>query len=510
VESKSEQQVEDELIELIASCTGDPYKFVLSAFDWGAEGLEDYKDGPDEWQKEILISVRDRMIGLEEAIKTAVASGHGIGKSALVAWLMLWALSTFEDTRGVVTANTENQLKQKTWAELQKWYQLFIAKHWFTYTATAIFSSDKAHEKTWRIDMVPWSENKTEAFAGLHNKGKRIIIIFDEASAIPDKIWEVTEGAMTDEKTQIFWFAFGNPTRNTGSFYECFNRFRHRWLNKQIDSRTARMTNKEEIKKWIEDYGEDSDFVRVRVRGVFPRASDKQYIASDIVEAARGRAINPLSYDFAPKIITVDNAWTGGDEIVIAMRQGLFFKILAVFQKNDDDFKMAGHVARHEDEQKADAVLIDLGYGTGLVSAGKQMKRNWMLIPFGGASPDPGFLNLRAYMWSQMKKWLKDGGCIPDDAVLCTDLVGPEGYVVQTGKDAGKVFLESKKDMKKRGLASPNRADSLAISFAVQVMSKQEEFWERAKANVEYDPLKEIEQVKPSSGKTVTPYDPFI
>ncbi|MGB1031735.1 MAG: hypothetical protein ACPGWM_03930, partial [Flavobacteriales bacterium] len=366
------------------------------------------------------------------------------------------------------------------------------------------------HEKTWRVDMVPWSENKTEAFAGLHNKGKRIILFFDEASAIPDKIWEVTEGALTDENTQIFWFVFGNPTRNTGMFYSCFHKLRHRWKVWQIDSRTARMTNKKEIAKWIEDYGEDSDFVRVRVRGVFPRASDKQFIAGDIVEAARGRAINPVAYDFAPKIITVDNAWTGGDEIVIAMRQGLFFKVLAIFQKNDDDFKMAGQVARHEDEQQADAVLIDLGYGTGLVSAGKQLKRNWQLIPFGGASPDPGFLNLRAYMWSQMKQWLKDGGCIPNDPILCEDLVGPEGYVVQTGKDAGKVFLESKKDMKKRGLASPNRGDALAISFAVEVMSKQQRFWEKAQQETEYNPMSEIEKVKPApTGKTVKPYDPY-
>lgn len=504
----TDEEIEEELFNRIGKTTKDPYKFVLTAFDWNHGALEG-QEGPDEWQTKVLCEVRDGMITFNEAMKIAVASGHGIGKSALVAWLILWALSTCEDTRGVVTANTENQLKQKTWAELSKWYQLFIAKHWFVFTATAIYSSDEEHEKTWRVDMVAWSENKTEAFAGLHNKGKRIILIFDEASAISDKIWEVTEGALTDENTEIFWFVFGNPTRNTGRFYECFNRFRHRWKSMQIDSRTARMTNKAEIQKWIDDFGEDSDFVRVRVRGVFPRASENQFIGSDIIEAARGRKIGVAQYNFAPKIITVDNAWTGGDEIVIGLRQGLLFKILATFQKNDDDFKMAGQVARHEDEQKADAVLVDLGYGTGLVSAGKQLKRNWMLIPFGGGSPDRGYLNMRAFMWSTMKQWLKDGGCIPDDPILCADLAGPEAYVVQTGANAGKLFLESKEDMKKRGLASPNRADSLALSFAVPILSKEQKFWEQNTPK-EYEPLVHTDAIRPQSTPiTVKPYDPW-
>jgi hypothetical protein len=93
-----------------------------------------------------------------------------------------------------------------------------INRHWFTYTATALYSADPAHEKTWRVDMTAWSENNTEAFAGLHNKGKRLLLIFDEASAIPDLIWEVAEGALTDEQTEIIWACFGNPTRNSGRF----------------------------------------------------------------------------------------------------------------------------------------------------------------------------------------------------------------------------------------------------------------------------------------------------
>jgi len=484
----------------LADFTTDPYGFVLYAFPWGEGELEGY-DGPDEWQTKILKAISEGVITPTQAIQIAVASGHGIGKSALVAWIILWAISTFEDTKGVVTANTDTQLRTKTWPELAKWHRMFIGKDLFTLTATAIYSSQPEHEKTWRFDIIPWSEHNTEAFAGMHNKGKRAVVIFDEASAISDKIWEVTEGALTDSDTEILWVAFGNPTRNTGRFFDCFNKYRHRWTQMQIDSRTSKLTNKEQIKKWVEDHGEDSDFVRVRVRGVFPSSSDHQFISSSIVEMARGKHLRPEQYNFAPKVIALDNAWTGGDEIVIMLRQGLIAKVLASYKKNDDDFYIAGQLAYFEDQEKADGVLIDLGYGTGVYSAGKQMKRNWILVPFGGGSPDPGFINLRGHMWNQMKKWLREGGAIPNHPTLCSDLIGPEAYVMATGPHAGKIYLESKEDMKKRGVASPNYADALALTFAMNVMPKNQH------VNIEnrpYDPFRSHPQAT-----TNKPYDPY-
>jgi len=401
-----------ELVSDMANFSKDPYGWVLYSFPWGSGDLKGF-EGPDEWQTEILCAVRDGLINVGQAIQIAIASGHGIGKSALVAWLILWSLSTFEDTCGVVTANTETQLKTKTWAQLAKWYRLFIAKHWFKYTATAIFSVDPEHEKTWRIDMVAWSERNTEAFAGLHNKGKRVVLFFDEASAIPDVIWEVSEGALTDSETELMWFAFGNPTRNTGRFKECFGRFRHRWITRQIDSRTSKLTNKEKIQEWIDDYGIDSDFVKVRVRGMFPSMSVKQFISIEDVDKAYGKSLRHEQYHFAPKILTCDPAWEGDDELVIGIRQGLAFSILRTIPKNDNDIFVATLLANLEDEHQADAVFIDGGYGTGIVSAGKIMKRDhWRLVWFAEASPDPGCLNLRAYMWKQMRDWLKQGGAI--------------------------------------------------------------------------------------------------
>lgn len=457
--------------------SNDPFGWVNYCFEWGKGELSDHS-GPDEWQEGILIDIRDKLRAglvtpegaIQAVIQIAVASGHGIGKSALVSWLILWAMATFEDTKGIVTANTETQLRTKTWAELSKWYRLCLVKEMFVMSATAIYSADKSHEKTWRIDMIPWSEQKPESFAGMHNKGKRIIIIFDEASAISDVIWEVTEGALTDQGTQIMWFAFGNPTRNTGRFYECFNRYRVRWLNKQIDSRTARMTNKDQIQQWIDDYGVDSDFVKVRVRGMFPSVSMRQLISVEDATAALGRHLRPEQYNFAPKILTCDPAWEGDDMLEIGLRQGLYFRILRSIPKNDNDIEVANILANLENEHGVDAVIIDAGFGTGIISAGRTMNREWIGIWFSGKSPDPGCLNMRAYMWKEMRDWLKSGGAIPDDKVLYADLIGPE----VCPRTDGKIQLESKKDMKKRGLPSPNKADCLALSFAVPVVGRGE------------------------------------
>lgn len=480
---------EEKLLEAISSFRHSPLKFVLFAFPWGQGELSKF-DGPEEWQKELLLEIEQGLKTVAQVIQEATASGHGVGKSALVSWLILWAISTLPDTRGIVTANTDTQLRTKTWPELTKWHNLFIAKHWFHITATSIYSADTAHEKTWRIDAIPWSEHKTESFAGLHNKGKRILVIFDEASAIPNIIWEVTEGALTDENTEIIWAVFGNPTRNSGRFKDCFGKHRHRWRNHRVDSRTVRITNKDQIKKWVEDYGEDSDFVRVRVKGDFPTQGDAQFISSDIVNAARGRHLDLLQYDFAATIIGVDPGWSN-DEGVIYLRQGLMSKKLMTYRGIKDDFQVAGYVAKFEDEYKADAVFIDLGYGTGIYSAGKQMGRSWQLVGFGEASTDKGYLNKRADMWRQMRDWLAQGGAIEDDPVLCDQLISPEYFVVSTGPNAGKVFLESKDDMAKRGLESPNRPDALALTFAAPVLNKsQKQFHALANSKQKkYDPL---------------------
>jgi hypothetical protein len=464
--------IDDELVEDIAKFQWDPVGFARYAFPWGEPGDLELEPGLRTWQEEFFLDLGKHLQNPKtrhQPFLYAVASGHGIGKSALIGMLLNWGMSTCEDCKVVFTANTDTQLRTKTMPEIGKWFRRAINADWWRPTATAVYTTDPDHEKTWRADAVTWSENNTESFAGLHNKRKRIILVFDEASAISDKVWEVAEGALTDEDTEIIWVVFGNPTRNSGRFRECFRKFKHRWYTKQIDSREVEGTNKDQFNKWVEDYGEDSDFVKVRVRGIFPSASLKQFISTDDVDLAYHRELKPEQYNFAPKILTVDPAWEGDDELVIGLRQGLKFRILKVIPKNDNDLMVANLVANFEDEEKADAVFIDGGYGTGIISAGRTMGRKWTLVWFSEKSNDEGCINKRAEMWKLMRDWLKEGGEIPEDPELHSELTAPE----TVPRLDGKIQLESKKDMKARGQPSPNKADALALSFAHPVLKKR-------------------------------------
>jgi len=201
---------------------------------------------------------------------------------------------------------------------------------------------------------------------------------------------------------------------------------------------------------------------------MFPNLSAKQYISESEVVGAYGKHLREEQYNFAPKIISCDPAWEGDDELVIALRQGLMFKVLRTLPKNDNDVWVANVIARLEDELQADAVFIDGGYGTGIVSAGRTLGRDWQLVWFGGASSDPGCVNKRAEMWKLTKKWLQEGGAIPPDPTLRDELQSPETHA----RMDGKLMIEAKADMKRRGLPSPNRADALCITFAYPVQVK--------------------------------------
>lgn len=424
--------------------------------------------------------------GRERAMCVTVSAADGLYQtndfivthnSTLVAWVVDWAMSTREDTRGVVTASTDTQLRTKTWPEIAKWTRLALNSFMFVVTATAIYSADKGREKTWRIDIVPWSENNTEAFAGLHNKGKRLILLFDEASAIVDKIWEVAEGALTDENTQIMWLAFGNPTKNTGRFRECFGRFRHRWTKLNLDTRTVEGVNQKQIEQWLNDWGEDSDFFKVRVRGEFPSMGDKQFISSAVAEEARRRDAHSHHNDCV--IFGVDVARFGDDQSVIAVRKGRDARTSPwKYYRGLDTMQLAHRVVELAEQLKPDAIFIDAGgVGGGVVDRCRQLGLDVIEVQFGG-KPDRGSLadagadgekyaNKRAEMWATMRQWLR-GGAIPDSADLQDELCGPEyGY-----NNRDEILLESKDDMRKRGLASPDGGDALALTFAYPVARK--------------------------------------
>lgn len=464
--------LERQLIEEIVDCTHDPARLVQCAYPWGKNELKE-SQGPRLWQSQILAHVGSHLANPEtryQPCRVAVASGHGIGKSALVSMFVHWALSTCEDTKVVLTANTGTQLATKTVPEVHKWFRLAANAHWWDMKATSITIKEMEHARLCRADFIPWSEHSTEAFAGLHNQGKRILLIFDEASAIAESVWQVAEGALTDKNTEIIWLAFGNPTQNTGRFRECFGRLMHRWKTFQIDSRTVEGTNTEEIARWIADYGEDSDFVRVRVRGEFPRSGSSQFIASDIVAACR--RYKAEGYSGLPKILSIDVARFGDDQTIMGTRQGRKAVILAKY-RGLDTVQVAERAIEWMGKEKPDATIIDAtGVGAGVFDQVKfrgYTQKLFQYNPTAQARNVMQYRNARAEMWGRMREWLAAGAEIPDDPELEADLTGPEYYI----NERSQLQLEQKEDMKARGLASPDCADMLAQTFQVDVAAPE-------------------------------------
>lgn len=463
------------MVQIAGECSTDPLRFAQIAFPWG-KGTLAGMTGPDKWQSAVLATMRDKLQSgeaMEHVVQIAVAAGHGVGKSALVAWVILWALCTYPDTRGVVTANTESQLRTKTFAEVAKWHGLCLFREWFACSALSLASVQPGHDKTWRIDAIPWSDAKPEGFAGLHNAGKRLLVIFDEASAISDAIWEVTEGALTDKQTQIFWLCFGNPTRSAGRFFECFHKFRHRWDHRHVDGRDAAGTDKTKIAEWLADYGEESDFFKVRVRGVFPSSSSMQFIPRGTVDAAVARTLPYVDYTRMVAIIGVDVARFGDDASVIWTRFGLDARSMAKKRfRGLDGHDLRAKIAEYYNDLRkmgVGKIVVNVDVGGVGASPCDWLRHNGYPvneINFARkASNEKRYKNLRAEMWGRMRDWLEAGGCLPDDEDLVSDLTGVEyGYT-----PTNQLLLERKEDMKKRGLPSPDNADSLALTFAIPV-----------------------------------------
>lgn len=467
-----------DLISDIASFTHDPLKHAQYAYPWETVRLPE--SGPRTWQRDTMQALGEHLrnpLTRHQPFRDATASGHGIGKSGEVGMIVKWALDTCEDTRVVVTANTETQIINKTWPEVAKWSNLAITSDWFKPTATGLISTLKGHDRSWRADAVTWSENNTEAFAGLHNLGKRIVLVFDEASGIADKVWEVAQGALTDEGTELIWIVRGNPTKNTGFFRECFGKYRNLWHQRQIDSRTVEGTNKDYLDEIVKTYGIESDIVKVRVLGQFPSASSMQFIPSDLVDEARHR-IEPAPLRTDPVIFGVDCARFGDDHSTLAIRCGRDARSRPWKRWHQmDAMTLAGDIALEAARWKPDAIFVDAGnIGAAVVDRLRQLGvANVFEVWFGSTKvrqatwgeASINVANKRAEMWTNMRAWLA-GGCIPDHEGLAADLIGPEyGFNADQA-----IMLEKKEHMKSRGLASPDDADALACTFAEPVQPR--------------------------------------
>jgi hypothetical protein len=469
-EPLSEIEFERQITHDIAGFYDDMNAFVQYAFPWGEKGTElEEHSGPDKWQKK----QQDRVSAAirkdpEGTIREAIASGHGIGKSAEVAWIILWAMSTRPHLAGVITANTTNQLNTKTWRELALWHKRMINTHWFKWTATKFFH--KEHPETWFCSATPNTEHNSEAFAGLH--GTHVLIIYDEASAVPDAIWQVSEGAMTDPRAM--WFVFGNPTRNTGKFRDIFAND-VRWVSNQIDSRSCKMTNKTEIAAQIATYGEDSDFCRVRIKGQFPRAGSLQFISSEVCDNCMLWEAPYESFFQLPIVIGVDVARFGEDKSVICIRQGR--KVIELRRYRDlDTMQLAAKTVAAVKEFGPVATFVDgVGIGAGVVDRLRMLGHDIIEVNAGREPADKEtYYNKRVEMWDRMRIAMKEGMDLPNDADLRNSLIGIEyGF-----NDKEQMRLERKQDMKKRGLDSPDDGDAIAYTFAELIGDSTMQYFE--------------------------------
>lgn len=463
--------------------TNNPYAFVMFVYPWGQPNtpLERF-EGPRTWQKELLLEMAEHIdsnllkmeMGEEpEVFQASIASGRGIGKSTLVAWLNHWMMSCQIGSTSITTANTEGQLKSKTWAEMGKWVTMGMNAHWFDKGSLYLRPDgwfEEALKKQLKVDTgyyyaqgQLWAEDNPDAFAGAHNMNG-VMLIYDEASGIPKPIWSVSEGFFTEPILHRYWLNFSNPRRNTGAFFECFHKDRKYWVTKNIDSRTVEGTDKRVLNGIIEKHGEDSDEARIEVKGEFPRQGDRQFISREVIRSAvtREDIIDPN----AALMMGVDPARYGDDSTVIRFRQGRNARVHPpIVLKHADNMKVANICAELINKLEPDGVCIDAGSGTGIIDRLREMGFTVHEIWFGAKPDDEAYADTRTWMWSLLRDWL-GGACIDNTPSLMDDLAGPE-YEFVGG--AEKIKLESKEKMKKRGLASPDHADALGLTLVKKV-----------------------------------------
>ncbi len=472
---------EQQLLTDLLSYQHDPLGFVLYAFPWGVPGTPLAKiSGPRSWQVDDLQRIGDHLLLDQEKARIGLpptplylarSSGRGIGKSAFLSMLDMWVMSCWIGATTIVTANTEAQLRTRTMAELGKWHTMAINSHWFDKSTTSLkphsWFADivkrqlKIDTQYYYVDAQSWSEENPDAFAGAHSQ-IGMMVQFDEASGIADPIWQVTEGFFTDLAPLRLWLAISNPRRNTGRFFECFHKDRSFWQGRYIDSRTVEGVDRGVYDRIALKYGEDHDVTRVEVKGEFPRTGSNQFIGRDVVTKAAEREIT--DDPGAPLIMAVDVARFGSNESVIRFRKGRDARsIPAIRMKGADTMAVAAAVAANIERHNPEAVFVDgAGVGGGVVDRLKQMGYRVREVQSGESADDPErFLNKRVEMWGEMREWLTIG-CIDDDVRLHDDLTGPEYSVALKGQ----LKLETKEAMQKRGLASPDDGDALALTFA--------------------------------------------
>ena len=415
-----------------------------------------FKVEPDEWQTAFLEAIRDNNR------RISVRSGHGVGKSTAASWAMLWYLMTRYPVKVVVTAPTSSQLFDALFAEIKRWVKEMPPA-----------LSELLEVKSDRIELRPSPTEafisartsraeQPEALQGIHSD--HVMLVADEASGVPEAVFEAAAGSMSGHSAVTV--LLGNPVRSSGYFFETHNRLKSEWFTLHVNCEKSKRVSKEFVREMAIKYGEESNAYRVRVLGEFPLSDDDTMIPFSVVEQAMNRDIEVDR--FAPMIYGVDVARFGSDKSALAKKKG---NVIIEVKKwrGLDLMQLVGAIkSEYEAEESHDrpvSIYIDsIGLGSGVVDRLRELGLPAVGINVSESPAMKGsYINLRAELWGKMKNWLEQRNCvIPKDDDLLADLTAPR----YTFNSSGKLRVESKDEMKKRGLASPDMADACILTLA--------------------------------------------
>ena len=426
------------------------------------------KAEPDEYQAKVLndLAYNEKQ---KRATKISVRSGHGVGKSTIESWAILWFLVTRPFPKILCTAPTAHQLHDILWAEASKWLRnskmLGDILEW-TYEKIYL----KGHREEWFA--IARTSNKPDALQGTH--AEHILIIIDEASGVPDVVFEPVLGTLSTNDAKLLMC--GNPTQLAGFFYESHNDKKDLYITHVINGENSSRVDREYIKLIAEMFGTDSDVYRVRVLGEFPKANPDSFISLDMINTDFIDIGDIYSIDLG-----VDVARFGDDESVIAtVFNKLRLSKLNIFQHNDT-MELTGQVVNIIKSLNKDYpdvrvnVKVDCdGLGVGLydrlreVINEKSLNARAVECHFGAKggkvrnSEPISYFNSTGIMWGLIRTKFKEKSLyITEDSELINQLTNRKYFI----ESDGDIKLERKEDMKKRGVHSPDRADALALAL---------------------------------------------
>lgn len=425
----------------------DPVSFVVNVL-----GVQ-----PDEWQAKVMQDVAD---GVR---KISIRSCHGVGKTAVLSWIAVWACCVYSAAKVIQTAPSGPQLWDALFAETKMWFKRLPDALLDLFDIMTDRIEHKGAPESIFVSARTSRAEKPESMQGVHAEEGIVILMPDEASGIPEPVFEAAVGSMSGQNCCTLMTS--NPTRTSGTFFDSQTRLRGSWKTYKIAYTDSTRVSPDFVREVAEKYGEESNQFRVRCLAEFPRSDDDTLISLELVEAASARDIEQ-DPDTVP-VWGVDISRFGDDKSALCVRYGRVVPDPVETWQKMDLMATAGRIKARYDEAKVkpSVICVDvIGIGAGVVDRLREQGLPVIGVNTGeSASMKDGYLNLRAELWDEAKRWLESRDSrLPQDQDLIGELSVPRYKFTSNGK----LQLESKDDMKRRGIASPNKADAFVLTFA--------------------------------------------